>query len=632
LRINELVPRNQETLVHPDGSTPDWIELYNPSPLPVSLAGYALSDDPDDTGTELPPALSVPAGGHLLLHASGDTKLGPDHLAFRIDGEGESVLLLLDGVVVDAVDLGPILPDYALGRSPDGGPDWDLFADPTPGAPNPTGGRAGTTTEVDCEPLLQAEAAMLLEGESARLSTRCEGGESPADQELAFYGLPVHASEDGLGGAMWSTDLRSAGHVEVMLATKHPTEPSVPHTAITTVWVADAWSDPANSPVDPSVYTEEWGLPVLHLAPEGALSQDYIPTTAWYDGVTYTATMKIRGAASAGYPKNSYTLEFEPEQIDLGNVGMPNKDHLVLLTTFDDNSYIRQTMVYETWAAMADWEGADRLTPRTFFVVLYLSGVYHGLYVGIDHIDDEFIREMGFTDDDLFKSVNHDANYYRTKADGSAKTHLHEGWEKKEGLDRGDFSGIEELTAWVADASHVEAAAGLDARMPTDEAMDWMLLAMHLATTDSGGKNAYLARDPATGQYRYCPWDFNAALGQQWTTARLGPDWYSDYVWTNGIFWHLRDHPDLSAELWERYRQLRAPGAPLAVDTLLAMAEDHRDAAGPSRHRDWEKWESLHRSYGLWSWRSDFTDVDGEWAYLVDWIDERDAWMWSFHP
>ena len=78
--------------------------------------------------------------------------------------------------------------------------------------------------------------------------------------------------------------------------------------------------------------------------------------------------------------------------------------------------------------------GEQRLVPRTAFVVVYLDGEYHGLFTVIDRVDDEFIEEMGFdATGNLYKSVDHDANFALTNADGQPKLTLHDGWEKEEG-------------------------------------------------------------------------------------------------------------------------------------------------------------------------------------------------------
>src|SRR5262245_50352517 len=42
--LNEVMASNGRTLADEDGDTPDWIELYNPSPTRVDLSGYGLSE------------------------------------------------------------------------------------------------------------------------------------------------------------------------------------------------------------------------------------------------------------------------------------------------------------------------------------------------------------------------------------------------------------------------------------------------------------------------------------------------------------------------------------------------------------------------------------------------------------
>ena len=70
--------------------------------------------------------------------------------------------------------------------------------------------------------------------------------------------------------------------------------------------------------------------------------------------------------------------------------------HLILTSTFDDTSYVRQKLVYDLWRAMAESQDVQRLTPATFFAIMYLNGAYHGLYLACDRVDDEFIRHHDF--------------------------------------------------------------------------------------------------------------------------------------------------------------------------------------------------------------------------------------------
>src|SRR5688572_31680749 len=43
--VSEIMASNARTLADDDGDFSDWIEIYNPSPAPLSLNGYFLTDD-----------------------------------------------------------------------------------------------------------------------------------------------------------------------------------------------------------------------------------------------------------------------------------------------------------------------------------------------------------------------------------------------------------------------------------------------------------------------------------------------------------------------------------------------------------------------------------------------------------
>ena len=45
LLINEVMTSNGGVIADENGDTPDWIELFNPGPGVINLAGWALSDD-----------------------------------------------------------------------------------------------------------------------------------------------------------------------------------------------------------------------------------------------------------------------------------------------------------------------------------------------------------------------------------------------------------------------------------------------------------------------------------------------------------------------------------------------------------------------------------------------------------
>jgi hypothetical protein len=338
---------------------------------------------------------------------------------------------------------------------------------------------------------------------------------------------------------------------------------------------------------------------------------------------------KYRGAASYGYPQKSFTLRFEEkDSIDLGDWDMGHRDHLVLVTTFDDNSYVRQKLVYDLWQEMAEDAGADRMTPRTFFVVLYIDGSYFGLYMAIDHVDDEFARDMGLVGDgNMYKAVDHNANFYRESVYGGDKGTLHDGYEKKEGLPESDFSDLEALVAFSADSDDDTFRAEAPEWLRVDEFVDWFLLVLYTSAYDSAGKNSYLY-DDAPGsdiEFRFTPWDMNQAFGQDWRTYRSDASASTSYWMSmNGIFRHLVTQPDSAAEVAARVDHLLNAG-PFELGRVQAHVDELRASLGRNSDRTWEKWGAQYQTYGSWGNRDDFTTPPEEVAYVQAWLADHDA-------
>ncbi len=145
--INEVMALNISS--YPDASDeyPDWVELYNPTDAPISLAGWGLSDDADKPFKWIFPVIEVAAGGRLIVFASGDasaTTPGELHAGIKIGADGESVVITApDSTRVDASPPVAMRADVSYGRAPDGSATWRFFSPATPGEPNSETGYTG---------------------------------------------------------------------------------------------------------------------------------------------------------------------------------------------------------------------------------------------------------------------------------------------------------------------------------------------------------------------------------------------------------------------------------------------------------------------------------------------------------
>lgn len=133
LRITELMPKNRAALLDEDSASSDWIELYNPTPEPVALGGWLLSDK--ESGGWALPDRTLGAGERLLVFASGKDRRGEElHADFSLS-EGETLRLVSPhGVEADRLTLIAAEEDCSLARTEDGGLAECLW--PTPGYDN----------------------------------------------------------------------------------------------------------------------------------------------------------------------------------------------------------------------------------------------------------------------------------------------------------------------------------------------------------------------------------------------------------------------------------------------------------------------------------------------------------------
>jgi spore coat protein H len=462
----------------------------------------------------------------------------------------------------------------------------------------------------------------LLEGETVSFEVKCGTGMALDGKAFAVERLPEGAVYDPASRtATFTPRLDQAAVYDVVVRVAQTSE--VAHVKL---GVADDWASPANVPVvDPLSYTEEYGLPVLFLSP-GPSSEEYAPATVVHRGKTHSVEAKLRGAASLDYPKNSYTIEFprddkfdEPGEAG----GFENRRKIVLISTFDDNSYVRQRLAFDLW---------NRLDPghiqiKTYSAVVYLDGRYLGLYTVGDHVDGFLMEDHDLSQDgNLYKAVSHDANFALTSISGGPKQTLHDGYVKKEGTpdegEPGAFTDLEDLVRFVGTSDPATFLSQLASRIDVRDYEDWWIFVTLIMADDSAGKNSYHYHDPASnGVFRYAPWDFNASFGQTWQTERERAAARVDYLDMNLLFRRFQDEPSIGGPLRARYDDV-LHGA-LAIDAVQTLVDGYVARIDASARRDERMWQQRYRTYGGWSWRGNFTTYDEELSYLRAWLTER---------
>ncbi|HEX2746613.1 MAG TPA: lamin tail domain-containing protein, partial [Verrucomicrobiales bacterium] len=111
--ITEFMADNASGLADAAGRHSDWIEIHNPGGTPQDMTGWHLTDNASTLTKWTFPAVSIPAGGRLVVFASGDgvpDTGGALHTNFSLDAGGEYLALVAPDGVTKSSEFAPYPP------------------------------------------------------------------------------------------------------------------------------------------------------------------------------------------------------------------------------------------------------------------------------------------------------------------------------------------------------------------------------------------------------------------------------------------------------------------------------------------------------------------------------------------
>ncbi len=194
--INEIMASNGSSIVDEDGTTSDWIELYNDSSSSVSLGEVYLSNDNDDLKKWQFPDVTIPANGFFVLFASEkNRKSGSDlHTNFKLSSSGGILhLTASDGSrTFDSLEYPGLGSNISYGRTASG--NLAMFSTATPNTLNSsTSYIKKTETPEYCHKHGFYDTSFLLtisgeEGSTIRYTT---DGSEPTTSNGTVYSSPI---------------------------------------------------------------------------------------------------------------------------------------------------------------------------------------------------------------------------------------------------------------------------------------------------------------------------------------------------------------------------------------------------------------------------------------------------------
>jgi len=658
LVISEFMAVNETSLAATvEGKTvyPDWIEIRNHSTQAVNLDGWHLTDDPDNPTKWAFPAVQIPAGGFLVVFASGieqadhpenwpyrDTK-GYYYTNFTLDGEGEYLALVAPDLTVaheyasyaggvDAAGFPPQRADLSYGLY---GDEEQYFTPPTPGRTNAIGYAA-----MSDEPVFSRDAGTF----TGLFFLELSSPNPAAEIRWTWDGqIPTPASPE------YVEPLPIVGTKEVLARAYEPGK--APSAVVSRTYVAlapDVLSFSSNLPIV-IVDTSRQGLGtnfsrvgsvVIDTGEQGRAKMTDLPDFAGRAGI------KKRGRSTGSQAKPQYGFEVWDENNrdrDVSILGMPADSDWILYAPYTyDRALINNAFIYD----LSNQVG--RYAVRTRFVEMYVNANddtvstsdYVGLYIfmekikrGEERVNVEELEPWDSTEPGI-------SGGYMLKIDQLDPGDR--GFRTARGnptYGDGTFCYVDpkevEITtaqsAWIRgylDAFE-DALYGPDFANPqtgyakyidVDCFIDHNLLNMLAMNVDALRLSTYLYK-PRGGKLGMGPlWDFDRAMdssdgrdnnAQSWHGTGDGTD-YHRYVWWDRLF----KDANFWQEYIDRWYELRAgPFSTTNINaTIDSMADEIREAAA----RNYQKWPNQGSRYG---------NFQGEIDHLKQWLQTRCTWV-----
>lgn len=383
--ISEFVASNTDSHEDEDLATPDWIELMNGSPAPVSLAGWHLTNDPADKTKWAFPAVSMPANGYRVVFGSGKNRAattGQLHTNFTLQREsGYLALIRPDQTVASEFTYGAQYKDIAYGEIGSARV-LGYLERPTPGAKNVSLVGDGPPAE---DVVFSRPGGLIPEGATVSLAVtpptqpgavvRYSLGQALPTDVSPVYAEPFSISTTTTvrarvfapgrlpGPASSRTFLRFDASLTNYNGSGQPFSSNLP------VIVLDSHGVTVDSATDPNQARPFRSSYAVVIPPDPVTGRARLDGPADYQGRGGT---HVRGESSSGFGQKSYaweTWDNQDQDKDESFLGLPAESDWALIAPWSEKTMLRNYLVFSSFDALrGDW-----VAPRTRFVEVFFN-------------------------------------------------------------------------------------------------------------------------------------------------------------------------------------------------------------------------------------------------------------------
>ncbi len=303
-------------------------------------------------------------------------------------------------------------------------------------------------------------------------------------------------------------------------------------------------------------------------------------------------TFRIRGNSSVQYDKKAMRLEFFKDptltvQKNLSMCGLRRDDDWILNAIFQDESKIRDMLLYDVWEDI----GADAFHDGTYcgsrmrYIELIFAGQYWGLY-GINEPLDAKQFGLNETAPGVVYKVRdwlHPTTEELRRAIRKDETMV----SRVEVKDTPGYRFSEEFwnpyyryaALYESDIETIQAEA--EDLIDVDNMVNMWIFINALSSSDNRWKNTYVIYRAKEDKVITVPWDCDLSMGISWTPDTFMHHYHEPNTFTDIYDMHtftvMRKHniAGFRQKLYDRWQALRADW--LTEDYLIGRAHEFRD-------------------------------------------------------
>ena len=264
-------------------------------------------------------------------------------------------------------------------------------------------------------------------------------------------------------------------------------------------------------------------------------SDHHFPASFTYTSNAFNDTIqqvgfRVRGNTSRDANKKSFKVSFNEFVTGQKFKGI---EKMNLIGQHNDPSELRYYLSLKTLREN------ELICSRVSFVKLFINGEYKGLYLNVEHIDDEFLQKRFINDDqgNLYKCFwGADLNYWGANQNAYSNV-----YELKTNKTENDYSGLIDFLYNLNTLSAADFPCYIEEHFDVNAYLKTLASEIIIGHWDGyafNKNNFYLYQRPSDGKFVFIEYDMDNTFGIDW----FGIDW-SNRSLNN---WHETNRPLIS--------------------------------------------------------------------------------------